>query len=607
MTPTSFFEHWGILENPFRAEEARQDAVLARLIAPQARPSAGGTFAAPPGLAPAAGGANAAALHPVSTSLSARAQHGDAEKVIGDLERPTSAVVFGEKGSGKTALRVQIHRAAALHNAAHPRARVLLIAHDDLTAFLERLHARNVRQTRKGQSTPGDSFKLTRMVDHADGIVAAVVPALIEQLIANAPTPNPAAGDPAVLDLGPEPRRIAREMDRQGKRDLMVLQAIYDRGDGVGERAHLLRRAIGVRRPISEYVEWIVTRFGWLAPVIAILWVYQIRRPDFSTGFLGLREWATATQRDLSAGTPDGTTISWGTFILTSFAIWALFVAKRSWTHRILFNRVTRRVFKQVRVTGRSERSFAASLHELPAGWRGGGVMPVNDAEATRLAMLQRLRAVLKPFGYQTLLVVIDRVDEPALIAGDVERMRAVIWPILSNSYLQQEGVATKLLLPIELRHALLRESAAFFQQARMDKQSLVEQLGWTGPMLYDLCDARLAACRAAAAAPVVLSELFDAQTPREALIEALEQMRQPRDALKFLYACISEHCARTVEPTPEHAAGSGGQETGVAGDSTSTPRDPNAGYRVARTTFDEVRKAQVERMRQLAMGVRPA
>ena len=51
-----------------------------------------------------------------------------------------------------------------------------------------------------------------------------------------------------------------------------------------------------------------------------------------------------------------------------------------------------------------------------------------------------------------------------------------------------------KLLLPMELRHAVFRESSAFFQEARLDKQHFVEHLAWTGPMLFDLCNARMAA-----------------------------------------------------------------------------------------------------------------
>jgi hypothetical protein len=81
------------------------------------------------------------------------------------------------------------------------------------------------------------------------------------------------------------------------------------------------------------------------------------------------------------------------------------------------------------------------------------------------------------------------------------------------------------------------------------------------------------------------LSDLFGDDVPRAALVEALEAMRQPRDAFKFIYRCIAEHCAEV---------------TGF-GTSDSTL------YRIPRSVIERVRKEQIERLRQLAMGIRPA
>ena len=67
----TFWQHWQITENPFRAEEARDDPVLRRL-------------------------------------MEAQNTHPDFPKIYGQGDQPSSAVVFGEKGSGKTALRLQI-------------------------------------------------------------------------------------------------------------------------------------------------------------------------------------------------------------------------------------------------------------------------------------------------------------------------------------------------------------------------------------------------------------------------------------------------------------------------------------------------------------------
>jgi hypothetical protein len=137
--------------------------------------------------------------------------------------------------------------------------------------------------------------------------------------------------------------------------------------------------------------------------------------------------------------------------------------------------------------------------------------------------MMDRLKGVLRAIGYAGLVVVVDRVDEPTLVCGDPERMKALIWPMLSNKFLQQEGVGIKLLLPMELRHAVFRESSAFFQGARLDKQSLVEHLSWTGTMLYDLCEGRLRSCLRPGAKSIRLLDLFTEDVTQEELAGALE------------------------------------------------------------------------------------
>jgi hypothetical protein len=195
--------------------------------------------------------------------------------------------------------------------------------------------------------------------------------------------------------------------------------------------------------------------------------------------------------------------------------------------------------------------------------------------------MLRRLRKVLAVFGYSSVVIVADRVDEPALVRGDPDRMRAVVWPLLNNKLLQQEGVGIKLLLPIELRHLLFKESAAFFQEARLDKQNMIERLAWTGAMLYDLCDARLQACRPPESPPITLLDLFAEDVTHKDIVEALDQMHQPRDAFKLLYQCFLDHCAS------------------VAG--------PASVWRIPRHVLENVRKQQSDRVQQLYRGIRPA
>ena len=187
---------------------------------------------------------------------------------------------------------------------------------------------------------------------------------------------------------------------------------------------------------------------------------------------------------------------------------------------------------------------------------------------------------MLAVIGYRGIIVLIDRVDEPVAINGDPERMRTFIWPLFRNKVLQLPGVGFKFLLPIEVRDALYRETPEFFREARLDKQNMVERLGWSGAMLYDMCTARLRAC-SRNPNEANLMDLFDESVTRQDLVDALDQMHQPRDAFKMLYGLIQEHCSNVTA-------------------------EQNA-FTISRTVLDMVRKRQVERREGLIRGSRPA
>jgi hypothetical protein len=77
------------------------------------------------------------------------------------------------------------------------------------------------------------------------------------------------------------------------------------------------------------------------------------------------------------------------------------------------------------------------------------------------------------------------------------------------------------------------------------------------------------------------LRDLFDDSVTSQDLVDALDQMQQPRDAFKFVYALIQEHCANVPEERAE--------------------------FKIARPVLDTIRKQQVERMSGMLRGVRPA
>lgn len=510
MNTSMFFEHWRIAENPFRGEEARSDAVFARLAGAASQPAGPG----------------------------AQSVHSDFEKIVGELGRPSSSIVFGEKGSGKTAIRMQLADRIARHNQQSPSQRVFLVPYDDLNGTLDRLHTR---------SSSKDSLKTLqgmRLVDHIDAILASAVTRITDRLTGLGPS---RADADLVKAFRRQPKLLRAEM--------LLLQAVYDLSDLSAERTARLTKLTRTL-PHREVLVWaFAVALGWL-PLGGVVALFFLR-PD---------------------AVPE--TVLAGAGIACAGLYLAILVGRFVW-HPLTIRRLAHRLSRQLRSLGRSDASIARSLSQVRSADRAWQRLPVTDSDEQRYAMLDRLRHVLGALGYPGVIVVIDRVDEPTLIAGDPEKMRAFVWPMLNNKFLQQEGFGIKMLLPIELRHALFRESSAFFQEARLDKQSLVERLSWTGPMLYDLCEARLRVCAAPDAPPIGLMDLFAEDVTRQDLIDALDQMHQPRDAFKFLYRCVSEHCSNVTA------------EQGH--------------WRIPRLVLDTVRKQESERVQGLYRGIRPA
>ncbi|PHQ80491.1 MAG: hypothetical protein COB69_05910 [Phycisphaera sp.] len=511
MNLQQFFDHWSISENPFRGEEARQDAVFSRLseIDADGRP---------------------------------RAAHSDFEKIIGQLEFPSTSIVFGEKGSGKTAIRIQIAGRIADHNKHNPDKKVMLVAYDELNTLLDQFHQRC------GAGDVLDSFNRIRLVDHVDGILMRVVPGVVDAIIGET-----ASG--RTTDLGNSVKRTARALDPTSKKDLLLLQTLYDRPDRAHERTTKLRRALRLGLPGSVLLWSLLGYGGWVLPA-AVLVAFLILDGD-----------------------PQN--IVWMSLFFGAVAIWlGLLLKKVAWDN-LAVRRLARKVRRQIRCSTRSDLSYTESLKQLDPALRQSGTLPLTDSDDTRYALLTKFKQAITGFGYASIVVILDRVDEPTLINGDADRMRAVVWPMLNNKFLQQEGLGIKMLLPIELRHALFKESTSFFQEARLDKQNLVERLTWSGPALYDLCEARLAACRADESSEVSLLDLFAEDVTRQDLVDALDQMHQPRDAFKFLYACLNEHCSNV----------------------TSTEQS----FRVPRLVLESVRRQQADRVQQLYRGIGPA
>jgi hypothetical protein len=539
MNVEDFFKHHGITENPFGAEEARHDPVFERL------------------------------LHDGTG-------HPGFGKILGRIDQPSAAIVFGEKGSGKTAIRLLIGRKVAEHNravasgqAGHsgngqpPPRRTLLVAHDDLNPVLDRF----VKQRRRSASVRDGSDAVTerllgefRLVDHQDAILSKALTSLTDAVLEES-AGGVAANGGDRIEL-PQPVKQVKSMPRHLRVNLALLAALYDQpADGnVLARWQRLRRRLrlGWMTPIP-----MAKLFGLLLLVVAIglAMAHLVMEPGNHPRWLVPALWASAA----------GGVVLLGMWAWRAVSLWSL----------------ARRILRDTPTIDRTPGELQRMLASLRAGDLKHQPWPLAQAGSdARYDLTRRLVEVLRHLGYGSIIVLVDRIDEPTLVAGKPQRMQSIIWPMLDNKFLQQESIALKLLLPLELRYQLQRESGEFFQEARLDKQNLIDRLTWSGATLYDLCSERLRACRRPPPGeteppPIQLTDLFEEDVNRQMLIDALEQMQQPRDAFKFLHAVVQEHCRIVSADEPE--------------------------YRIPRLTLETVRRIQAQRVQELHRGLTPA
>lgn len=492
-----FFDHWHLVENPFQAEEARNDAVYARTI--------GSTVT-----------------------------HPDFHKIFGQPNVPSTSIVFGEKGSGKTAMRLMMERRFEAHNATNDDERVWMVRYDDLNPFLDQL------SHKLSPHEPEACLDQIRLADHQDAILSLAVTELVDQLLYNPKDPQTRRN-----------RKTVRKLSRELRLDLAVLALLYD-NPRHGEREtrwHRLKRLLRIGQLIS--------RKGHGALVLALAAV------ALASG--GLWYFSEA--------------IAWEWQLLTVAGIAGFIGFGFTWLSRFFKNGFrARKVCREIRTIARQVGFFADGLWDLPARHGVERLLPEKGDQDKRYEATKRFLQIINRLGYRSLTVLVDRIDEPVMIHSDSERMRKLVWPLLNNKFLQQEGFGAKMLLPLELGHLLEAADADFKQQARLDKQNLINPLRWTGSTLYDLCTSRFRNCQGEEAEPIgQLSDLFADDVDERDLVDALDQMHQPRDAFKFLYAVIQRHCQNT---------------TGESGD-----------HKIPKLTLDFVRQEQSQRVVNLYRG----
>lgn len=466
-----FLDHHGMSRNPFAEEDAQTDPVFKE--------------------------------HCIESTY-----HPTWDKVYGDPGEPSSSIVFGEKGSGKTAMRLQLARHLEQYSKQNPARRLMVIHYDDFNPFLDRFRDRQSSRNRR----PDRVLAQWKLWDHMDAILSLGVTGLVDRILeSKQPTTS--------VHCDVEQSSIDR-LDRHQARDLLLLAACYDQStsETFKGRWHRLRRRLKFNPLMAHWqlalgISWLVVSMiiiiaffangagSWLSP----LWLY-----------LGLS--------------------------LAGFIPWLRKLWRTFWLSRGILHRM--------RVGLRETNSLRQILSHFTAAEISSQPLPNKDSTDDRYELLLKFQGILQTIGYPGIIVLVDRVDEPHLINGSAELMKALLWPMLDNKFLKHPGLGLKLMLPMELTRFIEREERDFYQRARLDKQNMIPSFEWTGEALYDLATARVRACAAAGVQPK-LRDMFDTSLSEARLIETFRQLRVPRRLFKFLYRLLVSHCNAHTDETP--------------------------------------------------------
>jgi hypothetical protein len=474
-----FLEHHGIASNPFADEDAQTDLVF-------------------------------------KGSCIRTTYHPSWDKIYGDPKEPATAVVFGEKGSGKTALRLQIVRHLADFNADHPNGQVFVVQYDDFNAYLDRFRDRFSRRRRRMDR----ALEQWRLWDHMDSILAQAVTQLADRILEVKQARHPAARDD-VLPTG--------SLDTAQVRDVMLLAACYDQSTAENSLQRWRRLRGKLRFPVWRS-KWDIV-LGIIVTAAAV-------------AFFAWWDWK-----------------KFG-------AIWPYLIIAAGWAPRVW--RLLKCYFKawqivrNTRVLNHNTNLLRKILLQFPAGQIVGQPLPAYQRTDDRYELLAKLQGILRSLHIEGIIVLVDRVDEPYLINGSTELMRALIWPMLDNKFLKHPGLGIKLLLPIELERLIDREDRDFHQRARLDKQNMIRSLAWTGQSLYDMALARIKACAIDGGTPG-LAALFDQSVDAHRLIDAFAGLRVPRHLFKFMYRLFTTHCNSHSDENPVWQISSGTFESVLA------------------------------------------
>jgi hypothetical protein len=427
---------------------------------------------------------------PLLERVDSWAVHSSYERLLGSDGEPASAVIFGERGSGKSALRRSVVRGL------NASGKSLTVEITDVDPWLE------IFQNRQGNNGVGRrNFSALNRVDLIDLLLSAGLMRLSEV-------------------LGKDPQRL-KKLGASERAELILLVAAYH-ADLEGDREERVQSLLAARCGRL----WSLVRVG-LGLVGATMCLAPL---------LQLQDWWPLK----SSIVP--TIAATGAVLLGSLGMHAVW-------RSVLARHMARRIIRSMSITRPDRALLHRALVALPRSSAPQLLRGAESAEEGRYRLLRRVIQLVRRMGWSGIVLLVDRIDESTLLEARVDSMGSFIDPVLEHKLLQLDGFGLKLFLPVELTPMVRGAGPDRLRRMRLDKAALVDEIRWSGQELLELADRRLAA--ASNGPSVSVADLLSDDLDLIEMRDALHGLGTPRMAFAFLRDLLEDHARELPDDLP--------------------------------------------------------
>lgn len=458
-------DHWGLKEDPFNCEDADKDVIL--------------------------------------SELDSSIVHWSCDRMYGNPEMAAPAIVFGEKGSGKSALRLMIKKRLEEYNRQNPDAKVALIEYIDFNPYLSQ-YRRSIVARADDKQAAQEVIKRWKVADHLDSILSIGITQFVNEIIST--------------------KNSLKDLSRKQKSYLLMLTCLYYNSDKTTTTEAL--------NELKKQVRYFTFRPGmkWmLVSVLSLLGIGLILLPWLLPSPVGPNSlWFTLGVICLLG--------TWGWFFYDLISYRSL----ASWASR------------SIKVLPRNPSHLSNLLSQLSNKERKEYILPRGSDDSSRYQILDCYMDLLENFNYKGLYVLLDRVDEPLLLSVNEELMRQFVERMLDIKLLQYPRLGLKLFLPLEMDAIHRNATPEQLKHMRLDKSNLIPELKWSGQELYEIASKRLQISQNDNAKPIQLSDMIEEGFDYSYLRETLSTLGTPRYAFGFLSTLITEHVKDLPNDLPD-------------------------------------------------------